>query len=192
MSGVDARSVAKPGWLPRRLRSAIIGLLVLGVGGFLIDGANRPANPYLLPANGQTGRAALSSFGTASLSIIPASGPKRSVCTLEASTEAERERGLMGQRSLHGFAGMVFVFGQPSNDVFYMKDTLIPLSVAWFDPAGVYIGSAMMPPCRTATMCPTYAASRAYDLAVEVPAGGLEAIGIGPGARVVLGGPCNA
>ena len=191
MTGVDLRPVAKPGWLPRRLRSAITVLLVLGVGGFLIDGANRPANPYLVPANGQTRQAGSSGFGTVTLSVIPAAGPKRSLCTLEASTEAERNRGLMGRRSLDGFAGMVFVFSQPSNDTFYMKDTLIPLSVAWFDSTGTYIGSALMPPCRTATMCPTYAASRSYRLALEVSAGGLTAIGVGPGARVALGGPCT-
>lgn len=183
-------TAVRPGWLPRRLRSAVVALLVLGVGGFLIDGANRPANPYLLPANGQVRDAALSGFGAVTLSITGPGGPSRSVCTLEASTPAQQERGLMGQRSLHGFAGMTFVFPAASSALFYMKDTLIPLSLAWFDPSGAYIGSAYMPLCPHATACPTYAAGREFSLALEVPAGGLGRLGVGPGSTAHLGGPC--
>lgn len=181
----------QPDWLPRRLRTAIVALLVLGLGGFLIDGANRPANPYLLPANGQVREAALSRFGAVDLSITPASGDPRSVCTLEASTQAEQERGLMGVRSLDRFAGMTFVFSAPTSVLFYMKNTVIPLSLAWFDSTGAYIGSAVMPVCPPGTVCPTYAAGRPFSLALEVPAGGLGALGIGPGSSVQLAGPCS-
>ncbi len=169
----------------------MIALLLLGVGGFLIDGANRPANPYLLPANGQVREAALSRFGAVTLSITPASGAPRSVCTLEAGTPAEQQQGLMGVRSLGSFAGMTFVFPSPSSVLFYMKNTLIPLSLAWFDPSGTYIGSAYMALCPTGTVCPTYAAGRSFSLAVEVPAGRLGALGIGPGSSVHLAGPCS-
>ena len=213
---VRTRWAFEPGWLPRRLRSAVIVLLVLGVGGFLIDGANRPANPYLIPANGQVREAALSRFGAVTLSITPAAGTPAagtpaagtpaagtpaagtgaagtpaSVCTLEASTQAQQERGLMGVRSLGHFAGMTFVFSAPSSVLFYMKNTLIPLSVAWFDSSGAYIGSAYMPVCPPGTVCPTYAAGRRFSLALEVPAGRLGALGIGPGSSVHLAGPCS-
>lgn len=189
---VRSRRQVRAGWLPGRIRTVIVGLLVLGVGGFLIDGANRPANPYLLPAPGQVREAGSSGFGAVTLSVTRSDGAKRSVCTLEAKTEAQQERGLMGQRSLHGFAGMVFVFPAPTSVLFHMKDTLIPLSLAWFEPGGAYLGSAEMPVCPTGAVCPTYAAGRPFTLAVEVPAGRLGSLGIGPGSSVALGGPCSA
>lgn len=182
----------KAGWLPRRLRTVVVVLLVLGVGGFLIDGANRPANPYLVPAAGRIGPGDPAGFGATTLSVVTAGGRSRSVCTLEATTEAERERGLMGQKSLHGFAGMTFVFPSPSSALFYMKDTLIPLSLAWFDRSGRFIGSALMALCPPGATCPTYAAARPFSFALEVPAGGLDRLGIGPGSTVHLGGSCQA
>lgn len=186
------RGVNSTGWLPGGLRRAVGVLLVFGVGGFLIDGANRPANPYLVPANGQVTAAGSGQTPAVTLSITSAEGARRSVCTLEASTTAEQERGLMGRRSLGGYAGMTFVFPSPSTVLFYMKDTLIPLSVAWFDGAGAYIGSATMPVCPPGTVCPTYPAGRPFSLALEVPAGGLGGLGVGPGSTVSLGGPCVA
>lgn len=200
---VRTRWAFEPGWLPRWLRSAIIVLLVLGVCGFLIDGANRPANPYLVPVNGQVREEALSGFGAVTLSITPASGTPtpasgsptsgapRSVCTLKASTVAQQERGLMGVRSIGHFAGMTFVFSSPSSVLFYMKNTLVPLTVAWFDSSGAYIGSATMAVCPPGTVCPTFAAGRPFSLALEVPAGRLGALGIGPGSSVHLAGPCS-
>lgn len=185
------RAAVAPGWLPGRIRQVIAGLLVLGVGGFLIDGANRPANPYLEPAAAPAAAAAPLRLPAVTLSVSAPGGSKRSACTLEASTTAEQQKGLMGRRSLGGYAGMSFVFARPSTVMFYMKDTLIALSVAWFDPAGRYIASATMPPCPPATRCPTYAAGRAFSLAVEVPAGGLAALGIGPGSTASLGGVCG-
>lgn len=47
----------------RRLRRAVWVLLFLGVGGFLIDGANRPANPYLLPGPAHPARPAIPPSG---------------------------------------------------------------------------------------------------------------------------------
>ena len=175
------------------------GVVLIGVGlallvvvaVSLVDGSSRPAR------NARAGTPPVAGTGplrlpAVTLSITTAGATKRSVCTLEASTTAEQERGLMGQRSLQGYAGMAFVFSAPSTVQFYMKDTLIPLTVAWFDPAGRYIGSATMPVCPPGTMCPTYAADRPYTLAVEVPAGGLGALGIGPGSTASVGGPCSA
>ncbi len=97
----------------------------------------------------------------------------------------------MGQRSLHGFPGMAFTYTQPSTDLFYMKQTLIPLTIAWFDATGAFIASLDMAPCPAGSLCPTYSAGRPFMLALEVPAGKLGALGIGPGSTVHLGGPCS-
>jgi hypothetical protein len=97
----------------------------------------------------------------------------------------------MGQTSMHGFAGMAFTFAAPSNELFYMKDTLIPLSIAWFDARGTFVASLDMRPCPPDALCPTYGAGRPYELALEVSTGRLGSLGIGPGSSVHLGGPCS-
>ena len=61
--------------------------------------------------------------------------------TVEAAdTPAEREHGLMGRTSLDTDEGMVFVFDGPTDGSFWMKDTLIPLSIAFWDEDGRIVG----------------------------------------------------
>lgn len=171
----------------RRLRRVIAALLVLGVGGFLIDGANRPANPRLVPAYDPTAARGSVPFGAAPLSVSP--GQHASVCVLEAVTPQQQAEGLMNRTSVAPYAGMAFVFAAPSEARFYMKDTLIPLSIAWFNAAGRFEAEALMPPCpESAKACPTYGPGQPFTLALEVPAGKLGSLGIGPGSTVALGG----
>ncbi|AEJ61255.1 protein of unknown function DUF192 [Spirochaeta thermophila DSM 6578] len=54
-----------------------------------------------------------------------------------ADTPAERERGLMGRMTLAPYDGMLFVFPRAYRAAFWMKDTPLPLSVAFIDEAGV-------------------------------------------------------
>lgn len=50
-----------------------------------------------------------------------------------AATEAQREEGLMFRQALGPNQGMVFLFGSPAGVCMWMKNTLIPLSVAFMD-----------------------------------------------------------
>ncbi|HZB81760.1 MAG TPA: DUF192 domain-containing protein, partial [Rubrobacteraceae bacterium] len=50
-----------------------------------------------------------------------------------ATTTAERERGLMERTALAEDAGMLFVFDREQQLSFWMKDTLIPLSIAYIN-----------------------------------------------------------
>lgn len=128
-------------------------------------------------------------MGTATLSVSThAGGP---ACVLEAVTPQQQGFGLMGRTSVGRYAGMAFVFASPSVERFWMKETVIPLSIAWFDAGGRFEAQQVMQPCpKSVRRCPTYGPGRAYSLAVEVPAGRLGAMGIGPGSVVQLGGPC--
>jgi hypothetical protein len=113
------------------------------------------------------------------------------MCVLEAVTDRQQEYGLMFRRSVAPYAGMAFVFASPSRDLFYMKNTVIPLSIAWFDATGAYESARVMPPCPLSVVqCPTYGPGRPYSLAIEVPEGRLGGLGIGPGSTVQLGAPC--
>ena len=110
---------------------------------------------------------------------------------LVAVTPAQHQAGLMGRTTVAPYAGMAFVFSQVSTERFWMKGTLIPLSIAWFDPGGRYEKSALMPPCPPKTkVCPTYGPGQPYGWALEVPAGQLKNLGIGPGSTVSFGGAC--
>jgi len=102
-----------------------------------------------------------------------------------AETPAERAAGLMRVMALAPDDGMAFVFGEPVTDRFWMKDTLIPLSVAfvWLD--GKIVSVSDMDPC-TADPCPTYPASGPYTMAVEANLGWFHdhGVGVGTGARL--------
>jgi uncharacterized membrane protein (UPF0127 family) len=88
-----------------------------------------------------------------------------------ATTEAERERGLMKRTSLGELDGMLFVFDAPGLHAFWMKDTLIPLDMLWLDGNGKVVSVAeSVPPCKT-PQCPTYPPRAEASYVLEVNAG---------------------
>jgi uncharacterized membrane protein (UPF0127 family) len=102
-----------------------------------------------------------------------------------ADTPAERRRGLMGVEHLPRNGGMAFVFRRPVSSVFWMKDTLIPLSIAFVDEQGEIVTIRDMEPCRS-DACPRYAAARPYVLAVEANRGWYQEHGVRVGDRAEL------
>jgi hypothetical protein len=87
-----------------------------------------------------------------------------------AETEQERQTGLMHVMALAPDDGMAFVFDGPVTATFWMKDTLIPLSVAFVGEDGRVVSIADMQPCE-GDPCPTYSATGPYMLAVEANLG---------------------
>jgi uncharacterized membrane protein (UPF0127 family) len=68
-----------------------------------------------------------------------------------------------------------------------MKDTLIPLSIAFFDKGGSFVSATDMEPCSpSAPGCPTYSADAPYADALEVPKGQLGPLGLGPSSRLAV------
>lgn len=63
-----------------------------------------------------------------------------------ADTLPRQTLGLMGRTSLCTDCGMLFVFEQPERREFWMKNTLLPLSIAFIDAAGVIINIENMQP----------------------------------------------
>jgi uncharacterized membrane protein (UPF0127 family) len=103
-----------------------------------------------------------------------------------ANTAAERERGLMDRRELAADSGMAFVFPEDTTASFWMKDTLIPLSIAFYDDAGRIVRILDMQPCR-ADPCPLYDPEVPYRGALEVNRGAFRSWGVrvGDGLRVI-------
>jgi uncharacterized membrane protein (UPF0127 family) len=91
----------------------------------------------------------------------------------------------MGVERLPGNEGMAFVYDEPVEHSFWMKDTLIPLSVAFIDDAGKVVGLREMEPCR-ADPCPTYGVEMPYVLAVEANRGWFDDHGVEVGDRAEL------
>jgi uncharacterized membrane protein (UPF0127 family) len=63
-----------------------------------------------------------------------------------AKTLVERAKGLMGRKHLGQEEGMFFIFETEDYHAFWMKDTLIPLSIAFIDKSGRIVAIADMKP----------------------------------------------
>lgn len=168
----------------RLLTWTVVVLLVAGAVAFLTKGANNPDDPSLAGSE----RRPVANFGEIAYRINKTAQQTR--CALLAQTDQQRAQGLMNRTDLSGYDGMLFVFQADTSASFYMKDTPMPLSIAWFDSVGRFVSSTDMEPCLGRPDCPLYSATGPYRYALEVEKGGLPALGIAPGAVMSVGGPC--
>lgn len=95
-----------------------------------------------------------------------------------AATPEDRALGLMFRTALHPDSGMIFVFENEQPLRFWMKNTYIPLSIAFIDEDGVITDILEMAPLDTITR---YESSRPARYALEANSGWFFARGIKPG-----------
>ena len=107
-------------------------------------------------------------------------GPVQTGTVVVADTSSEREHGLMGVSHLGPDDGMVFQFDGPTRSSFWMKDTLVPLSVAFWNASGTVVDVLDMQPC-TADPCPLYTPRGTYTTALEMNLGWFATHGIAIG-----------
>jgi len=91
-----------------------------------------------------------------------------------------RARGLMYRESMPANHGMLFVFPYPEQQCFWMKNTRIPLSIAFLDDRGVIVNIADMAPQTEDNHC----SAQPVRYALEMNQGWFAAKRIGPGAQV--------
>lgn len=116
----------------------------------------------------------------AQLSTLPVTIKNQKITVEVAVSEAERQHGLMNRFSLRKGQGRLFVFARPLPLVFWMRNTYIPLSVAFIDREGQILNVADMEP-QTETKHPS-AGTALY--ALEMRPGWFKDRGITPGAKV--------
>ncbi|CAH0312538.1 hypothetical protein SRABI96_05068 [Peribacillus sp. Bi96] len=114
------------------------------------------------------------------------SGNRETILSVQvADTQRKREKGLMFVRKLPENEGMLFVFLEKIYDGFWMKNTLIPLSIAFLDSDGEILKILDMEPCKEED-CPTYDPELSYLYALEVNLGWFQKNQVKEGDYVML------
>jgi len=99
-----------------------------------------------------------------------------------ADSDTERERGLMFRKGLANGEGMLFVFPSDQRLAFWMKNTQVPLSIAWIEADGTISEIREMTPFSLAPV----ESLRFVRYALEVPQGWFACAGVRVGDRVVI------
>lgn len=97
-----------------------------------------------------------------------------------AATEQSRMIGLMMRETLKPNHGMVFVFEDKSQHCFWMRNTLLPLSIAFIDDDGTIVNIAEMTPKSEAAVCP----QRPVRYALEMEQGWFAKRGVNAGKKI--------
>jgi uncharacterized membrane protein (UPF0127 family) len=84
-----------------------------------------------------------------------------------ADNNERRLQGLMYRESLADNEGMLFVYPKTGNYRFWMKNTLIPLTVIWMDEQTEIVDIKLLQPCKEVN-CPIYAAPRSSRYVIEL------------------------
>lgn len=171
-----------------RIRAtAVVVLLALSVVGCGRSGETVVSGDATLrETNGvsPTARPTPPEFGHAT--AILDNGPKSVLIDVDVADRPEqRAYGLMNRTSLPPDYGMVFLFFEDVHSPFHMKDTHVPLSIAFFDAGGTIREILDMTPC-TSDSCPVYMPRKPYRGALEVPRGAFEQWDISVGDSIRL------
>ncbi len=119
------------------------------------------------------------------ISTITTSAGERVPVGVEiADTDVERQTGLMGRSALAEDAGMLFVFEGEQTLSFWMKNTLIPLSIAYIDAQGRIVDIQDMQPLDDTP--PHFVSAEPARYALEVNQGFFEERGVTVGDTVEL------
>jgi hypothetical protein len=99
-----------------------------------------------------------------------------------AATDAQRAQGLMLREAMPANAGMVFVFDAPARQCMWMKNTPLPLSVAFIDAGGTIVNIRDMQPQTLDSHCSTKGVPVMY--ALEMNQGWFHQKHIRPGMKI--------
>lgn len=129
--------------------------------------------------------ASSASYPVRYLALWGPAGERLQLTVEVARTEQQLSHGLMGRTSLSENTGMLFWFQGDDVRSFWMKNTLIPLDILFFNAAGNYVSQVQMQPCSQ-DPCQTYSSGAPAAYAIEVPAGSASRWGVGDGWKLQL------
>jgi uncharacterized membrane protein (UPF0127 family) len=121
-------------------------------------------------------------LSTQELTILKADNSSISISAEIAATDEERAQGLMYRKELAAGKGMLFVFDRDQIMSFWMKNTFIPLSIAYISSDGIILEIHDMKPHSEAPV----SSSRSARYALEVPQGWFETEGIKTGDKLLF------
>jgi len=96
--------------------------------------------------------------------VVPLTAGMHVIQAEVAATEPQRQQGLMFREKLAPNAGMVFLFGEPAQVCMWMKNTPLPLSVAFIDERGKILNIEDMQPQTLNSHCATGRATYALEM----------------------------
>jgi uncharacterized membrane protein (UPF0127 family) len=97
-----------------------------------------------------------------------------------ATTPAQRQTGLMFRKDMPQGEGMLFIFEEPAQQCFWMKNTLLPLTAAFVADDGTIVNLADMKPQTTDSHC----SEKPVRYVLEMNVGWFAKKGIKPGSRL--------
>ena len=97
-----------------------------------------------------------------------------------AATPEQRATGLMHRREMPPHEGMLFVFEQPAVQCFWMKNTLLPLSIAFLADDGTVVNLRDMQPQALDSHC----SERPVRYVLEMNQGWFAKRGVKPGFKL--------
>ena len=106
----------------------------------------------------------------------------RRIAVEVARTSEQHALGMKYRKRLGEDEGMLFVFPRDRNLAFYMKDTYVPLSIAFIRSDGVIANIARMEPRTTVT----HHSRSPCRYAIEMPQGWFAAHGVNEGDRAII------
>ena len=105
-----------------------------------------------------------------------------------ATDEPSREHGLMMRTTLAPDHSMLFVFSYTAPQAFWMKNTLIPLDILYFDTDRRLVSMQLdVPPCK-ADPCPVYPSDAPARYVLELSAGTARRTGAKAGDKLRIEG----
>jgi len=152
-----------------------------------------PASPYRFPFRtaarrarraaiiaGLIGLLAPAAMAAATLPVVELTAGIHLIHAELADNDSARMRGLMYREALAPNHGMLFIFDETDTHCMWMRNTLLPLSVAFIDNDGTIVNIEEMKARTDDTHC----ARRGVHYALEMPGGWYKEHGLKAGSQV--------
>jgi uncharacterized membrane protein (UPF0127 family) len=117
----------------------------------------------------------MAASSSATPALLPLAFPNGTRILVEVAASVEdRARGLMFRDHLAPDRGMLFVFDEPGQWVFWMKNTKVPLDIIWLDANKRIVDIAAEVPGCVQDPCLQYQPNKDASYVLEVPAGSVK------------------